>query len=140
MDDDEARYLIDQINTYASWSTTQTGTMISVAPLSLALFALGWSIASFGRTTTNLLDFIMLSLMVGAVVVMIVFLFRENSRITVEYSRIRGCLIALEEHRMRFKSLPEITLAKIGDPKFTVEDLKEFLKDNEPSQTGSRQT
>jgi hypothetical protein len=137
MDDDEARYLIGQFNTYASWSTTRTGTVISVAPLSLALFALGWSIASFGRTTGNLLDFIMLCLMVGAVVFMLVFIFRENRQITDEHWRSRECLIALEEHRMRFKSLPEITFSKIVDRKFMPEDLKKFLKENEPIQTGS---
>jgi hypothetical protein len=132
MNDDQARYLIDQFNKYASWGTKQIGVMKSLAPLSLALFALGWSVATFGRTTSNMGDVVMLSAILVAVVFMVAYIYREEWRIADERSRNREFLIALERHRATFKSLPEITLQDIVGDKFTAESLKRFPKDNEP--------
>ena len=141
MDDDDAKFLIDQFNKFASWRIAQSqfefsqwATFLALVALALSVMIISWQLI---KPPTEFAVVIMVSLMVIACVAY-VMMRKEYRAVRAEHNNDASRLLALEEHYLRFKSLPSITLAKLVDSKFTPEDLKKFLKENEP--TGSPKT
>ncbi|MCJ7768462.1 hypothetical protein MUP79_08730 [Candidatus Bathyarchaeota archaeon] len=137
MDDDDAKFLIDQFNKFASWRIAGTQFEFSKNAILVALLALGLAVVSISwqytfRPTTELAFAGACSLMIVVVAVFVVIV-RQHRAVGVEHDNDVSRLLALEEHYSRFKSLPSITLAKLVDSKFTPEDLEKFLKESEPT-------
>jgi len=134
MEDDEARYLIDQYNKYVSWAerlheTTATFVILTVAVTSLFLSVVSYF--SRGGTnqdpTSNLFVFVFAWGMAGfAASVFLWFSVSLRSRYLDHWRR----LSILEDYRSRFKSLPDcITFRKVVESKPS--ELEKLLKDAE---------
>jgi hypothetical protein len=143
MSNDEAKFLIDQFNKFASWRIAENQFLLSESLVLLSLSALGaaiWSLA-FRATPPNLVTSIILpGALFACVIIICVLFYRNYYRAKEEHEADANRLLALEDHYSRFKSLPTLILARIVDPKFTPKDLEKFLEDNEPSPVGSPQT
>lgn len=160
--DDNAKYLVDQFNKYASWRNTEKSVGLSQWPLVLTWLAVGISIVSLSWRITNPLStlsgssssattlayspldifaYFLMGLVVPlALVVLILVAYRMYSQdykaFKKEHEDDVSRLLALENHRSRFNSLPSgITLPKIV--KMKPDELEKLLKANEPSSTGS---
>jgi hypothetical protein len=139
MDDDEARYLIDQYNKYVSWHVRGREIRLVETSLLLALFAIFLSLATgtVEEKVMALPNSVRLFVYTFAALGMFLVVMRDGRKTRKEYKDSETRLMLLEDHRSNFGSLPHITLSKIADPSFTTECLKRFLKENEPSLTDS---
>jgi len=143
MSKDDAKFLIDQFNKFASWrmaetqfESSQNATLLALLAVGLSVVGISWQYnkppTEFAFATTLFLIVVVFGIYVA--------MRREYRAVRAEHKNDASRLLALEEHYSRFKSLPSITLAKIVDSKFTPEDLKKLLKESEPSPTGSPKT
>jgi len=125
MDDDEARYLIDQFNKYVSWRVrrtelwlVETASLVSVIALGIVLLNQGGYLS--GWVLVIYLVIWTLLMLLGHV---------DSRRIDQTHKRLQKRIEALESYRFRSKSLPdEITFSKIIDPKLKQDDLRELLE------------
>jgi hypothetical protein len=156
MNDDEAKYLIDQYNKYASWRTKDTELGLSQWTAILAMLAILVSIVSLALRGAPLdifspvlgLPWVYLWLTLAIVVVCFVMYARGYIETTGQYADDAYRLLILEKYRSRFHSLPSLTLDKIVDPDFTPEKLidlledeaKKLRKESEVTHAGSPQT
>lgn len=138
MDDNEARYLIDQYNKYASWSTARiqfyfSEWTISFAGVAVCIAILGLFAANIpadGPYRTYMLGVfapvsIMILVAVGARQV-----YRDLGKAKKEQEEDEKCLLTLEEHRSKYKSLPDgLTLTKIVESE--LDELKKLLEESE---------
>ena len=138
LDDNEARYLIDQFNKYASWSTariqfyfsewTSSFAASALCIAILSLFAANASVAVTYRTIVlGIVAPFSLIIVVGGGAVSV---FRDLRKAKEEQEECEGCFLALEEHRSKYKSLPDgLTLTKIVESE--LDELKKLLKESE---------
>jgi len=142
MDDDHAKFLIDQFNKFASWRIAKAqfefssnATFLALVMVGLAAVSISWQYTFRPTTEFVFATTVALIIIVAALFVVMRWQYRE---VRAEQNKDASRLLALEEHYSEFKSLPSITLRKLVDSKFTPEDLKKLLKENEP--TGSPKT
>lgn len=144
MKDDEARYLIDQFNKYASWRTRRQELPFVACTFGITIVAVFISLSSFLKASSPVpsLDF---TLQLGAVTLIVVFLmwftflwfFLKAHR---EQDAFAECLVLLEDYRLKHKSLPDKALPDSITFKLIVEkpeEVKNLLKESEPSPKGS---
>jgi hypothetical protein len=137
MDDSEARYLIDQFNKFASWRLRREELRLTVLGPGIAIFAVGISVMFYDKHPWSSTDTILMICSSIALVTVILLLLRRLGRMFDGYADDIARLKALEEHRSKFKSLPnEISFCKIVDTK--PKDLEELLKASMPSTTSVR--
>jgi len=139
MNDEQARYLIDQFNKYASWAPrlyemalTGTGTFIAYLALSLVILGTyGWEPKSVYAEIS--IEFARWGSL--AIVVVTMYLFgKAIAGIRGEHTRNRQILVALENYRSQFRSLPDtIALKKLVEVK-TKEDVDRLLGNVSPRQ------
>jgi hypothetical protein len=132
MNDDQAKFLIDQFNKLASWRMSGLQLKISQAAPMIALLAMFLSVT-----------IILFQGSQSYQIIVIVILGAAFAALSIDYRRAWKLheddgdrLLALEGYYSRDRSLPDLTLAKVIN--FTPRDLKKFLRDNEPK--GSPQT
>ncbi|MCJ7505564.1 hypothetical protein MUP05_03710 [Candidatus Bathyarchaeota archaeon] len=134
MNDDEARYLIDQFNKYASWASRGAELAFSAQALAVAFWALMISVM-------NLLGFfswilppwntVMVAVFVIPVMGLMVLSMRHYRKVDDEYRQDRRRLIALMDHYSKCRFLPDIlTFATIV--KWKPDQLKKALADSQP--------
>jgi hypothetical protein len=123
LNDDEARYLIDQFNKYASWTSKDLSADLSLAVLALATIGVAVSIIGLPSETLGIfLGFLLLALLVTFFCYVV-----TRSR---EHDRNKMKLIVLEKHRFRYKSLPDdATFVKILASK--PEEIEKLLETHE---------
>lgn len=125
MDDDEARYLVDQFNKYVSWRVRRTELWLVEAALLVSVIALGIVLLNQG----GLLSGWVLLIYLVAWILLILLVNIDSLRIDEAHKRYQKRIEALESYRFRNKSLPdEITFSKIIDPKLKQDDLRELLE------------
>jgi hypothetical protein len=98
MNDDEARYLIDQYNKYASWGPRPFEVLLPYVAVALALMALFSPAVSPQESAVRTLLYGVPILTI--VVLTIVF-------IVGRYGRYKDQLVLLERFRSKYKSLPD---------------------------------
>jgi hypothetical protein len=138
MNDDEARYLIDQYNKYVSWAVRVREVFFAVYfGFSMAGLALLYSIA-FQVMPTEVKPALTVLAVVTVFAFVTAFLIYDR-RFVSAYRSHRSCLCMLEDYRFKHKSLPDqVTFRKIVESK--PEELEKLLKENEPSSTDSPKT
>lgn len=129
MDDNEARYLIDQFNKYASWNVRRLEPLLAYVAVSAALGVFFFSRNPFSDSLLN-------SLVIYAAVM--VYLAGASSVVVIvtnRHSGYRARLIVLEDYRSKHKSLPDtLTFSKIIKFKeFKTDDLDKLLKESWPA-------
>jgi hypothetical protein len=93
--------------------------------LSLSLPEIDGEIVVLSNPTIRALISSIVITLIAAAVIWVGWKYNQDSR------SLARCLLALEKHRSRFKSLPDcITLEKLVQSK--PDELEKFLKDNEP--------
>jgi hypothetical protein len=140
MKDDEARYLIDQYNKYAAWNAGYWSTSLPYLALFLATVALVFSILFQTEPSafrTYPVDLIMILSAFGLLILVMVALLGSELKHIKEHLAFCDRLVMLEDHRSRYKSLPDaLTFEKIISlKKLKTKDLETLLKESEPSST-----
>lgn len=126
MDDNEARYLIDQYNKYASWGVRFFEILFPYFAVAVAIAALYFSSVSFRVSWMR--AFV---LAIGALACLMATTYLTITR----HLKHREQLILLEDHRFKYKRLPDsVTFKKIVRSKFKPKDLEKLLKESEPSE------
>jgi len=133
MNDNEARYLIDQFNKYASWNVTHWINMFPYLAILLAVFALSFSLPEIDGEIVVLSNPMIRALIPSIAIILVVaaaiwvgWRYNQDSR------SLARCVVVLEKHRSRFKSLPDsITLEKLVQSK--PDELEKLLKESEPT-------
>ena len=122
MDDNEARYVIDQFNKYASWNVGRWISMLPYLAIVMAVFAISfslpetdWNVPFLSNPTIGLLVPLGTILLVIGVTMGVGWKYNQDSR------SLSRRLFILEDHRSRFKSLPdEVTFTRVvesvGEP------------------------
>jgi hypothetical protein len=137
MNDDEARYLIDQYNKHISWKTRHSELGFVAIAVAVATSAYVLSVATFFWRPASLdnVGWILAFATMLAGAVMILLIWRESRRVEKIYKDHEKRLTALENYRSRHKSLPDaITLKLIVEKP---DDVERLLKDSEGTLTGS---
>lgn len=138
---EDAKFLIDQFNKFAAWRIAQAQFEFSWYAVFLALTAVLVSIVSlywvYFKPPTWLAFVFALFLMLG-ISGIVVLMGRHYNALRRKHRDDANRLLILEQHYSRFESLPQMTLKNITD--FKPEDLWKYLKENEPSSTGSPKT
>jgi hypothetical protein len=138
---EDAKFLIDQFNKFAAWRIAERQFEFSSHAVRLALIAVLISIVAVSWASSKpstYVAFVFTGLLVAMIVVYFVFISRDYRKFSADDDDDASRLLILEEHYSRFESLPHMTLERIID--FKPEDLRKYLKENEPSATGSRRS
>jgi len=123
MDDDEARYLIDQFNKFASWRVRYFEILFPYLAVGVAIAALYFS--SIGGESSSINRSIIAFGFVAFLIITTVLALDRHTRYREE-------LVLLEGHRFKYKSLPDsVMFNRIVERKFKPKDLKELLKREE---------
>lgn len=144
MDDNEARYLIDQYNKYVSWrirrdevSLIAVSAMLACAALVSSTFALLVSSVAPFEPPASTLDRVNQWAHLITLLILLVMATLALSQIQIHRTQNwhKRRLARLEEYRFRHKSLPDsITFSEIVDPKQLKEkQLREELERAERS-------
>jgi len=138
MSNDEAKFLIDQFNKFASWRWRREELRLTVLGPGIAIFAIGISVLFYEHPFSSTSIALMYGLSIALIVVILLMLRRLGGMFD-GYADYIARLKALEEHRSKFKSLPEsISFATLVDSR--IEDLKKLLKENGQDPKQSPQT
>jgi MFS superfamily sulfate permease-like transporter len=139
MKDDEARYLIDQFNKYASWNVSHWITLCSFLAVLLATTAVFLSITGTYQQIVsspypyNLIEYV---IAVGFFLFMLWLLVKASVNYNHDIRSFNKRLVILEDYRFEHKLLPNkalpdcITLGLIVKSK--PDELKKLLKESEP--------
>jgi hypothetical protein len=127
--DDEARFLIDQFNKYASWRTRRREVAIAGAAFGVTIAAVYVSWVGYPNYTWWMLWSMQLLLLVLGVLV-----FAVSLAIADQIGDYSKRLRALEAYRSQHRSLPQsITFEIVVESKS--DRLKKLLKEGEPTAT-----
>lgn len=151
MKDDEARYLIDQFNKYASWSMRGEELRLMVLAPGFAIIAIGISIFFYEKLPWSVVDTIVISCLVIVVAAVVLQTLRRVLRTLDSYEDNRRRLLLLEDYRSMHEgtihALPDsVTFKKIVESKpdelekLLKDEAKKLRKEGEPNPTGSPQT
>jgi hypothetical protein len=103
--------------------------MLAAVAIVLAIASLSWRSAPLDIVTTLVIPYAMAAM----VVLIIEEYIREHRQNLKERNDDANKLLALEDHRAKYRKLPNtVTLAKICDAKYKLEELKKLLKESEP--------
>jgi ABC-type transport system involved in cytochrome bd biosynthesis fused ATPase/permease subunit len=117
MNDDEARYLIDQFNKFASWRVRYFEILFPYLAVSVAIGALYFSSSNLGWERTFVICISLLALLFIAGVIVI-----------TRHAEHKEQLVLLEDHRAKYKSLPDtVMLSELLKPK--PKKLKRLLQE-----------
>jgi hypothetical protein len=136
MKDDEARYLIDQFNKYASWSMRGEELRLMVLAPGFAIIAIGISIFFYEKLPWSAVDTIVISCLVIVVAAVVLQTLRRVLRTLDSYEDNRRRLLLLEDYRSMHEgtihALPDsVTFKKIVESK--PDELEKLLKESEPN-------
>jgi hypothetical protein len=139
MNDDEARYLIDQFNKFTSYRMGATQFELSIWAVVLAISAILFSeipIAWRGAQPDIMTIEVFPLMAFGIVIFAILAVFHHCYKADRIHKDDVDILMALESHRSRYKRLPDtITLERVTHLGFKAEDLRKLLREDEPSPT-----
>jgi F0F1-type ATP synthase assembly protein I len=134
---EDAKFLIDQFNKFAAWRIAERQFEFSSHAVRLALIAVlisilavSWAASKPSTYVTLVIAGVITGILIAIMVVYLLFISCDYRKFSAEDDDDASRLLILEEHYSRFESLPHITLEKIMD--FKPEDLKKYLKENEP--------
>ena len=132
MDDNEARFLIDQFNKFASWRSKREEMRLTMFGLVLAIFAMGFSVYFYEKRPWSWVDAIFMICLTIGVGVGVFTVTRAARRVFSTYEDDTDRLKALERYRFENKKLPDtVTFEKITDPKLKAEDFEKLLRVNQ---------
>jgi hypothetical protein len=136
--DDEAKFLIDQFNKLASWrmsglhlAFSTYGPLAAAIAIFVSILTITWR-----NTALDVISNIYAPGLAIGIAIFVAALWYDYRRAGKIQEDDGNRLLALEAYYSKFKSLPNLTLARILE--FTPKDLEKFLRDNEPK--GSPQT
>jgi hypothetical protein len=135
---EDAKFLIDQFNKFAAWRMAEAQFEVSQTVILTALIAIALSAFTATMNYVGAPTWLVLPTILIFVAVFIFYLReirREYKAFKAEQINDADRLLYLEDHYSRFESLPHITLWDIID--FKPEDLWNYLRQSEPSATGS---
>jgi protein-S-isoprenylcysteine O-methyltransferase Ste14 len=109
LNDDEARYLIDQYNKYVSWKTRYNELTLVAVAISVAAASLGVAVAALILRSfpTNVFGVIIGLVLLLLVLAMFYNGWRQHRRIERDYEEYEKRLVALENYRSEHRSLPD---------------------------------
>jgi len=141
LDDDEARYLIDQFNKYASWDVRSWEIMLSFAAVLIAANAL--LLSSMTEKSKTEMGIWVWGFSLALFVAVFVAAQRAIRGDSGKRNRYRTILVRLEHYRCRHKSVPNKALPDGITFKLIVEkpeEVETLLTENEPNPPGPPQT
>jgi hypothetical protein len=139
MKDDEARYLIDQYNKFASYRMGEThfqfsnwAVVFAACAILTSVIPIAWRGAQLDVMTSLVFPLVILTI----AALFAILAFRNYHKAHKQHENDMDILMLLEDYRSTHKGLPDtITLGKITNLQFKAEDLEKLLAESESGPT-----